>query len=62
MAAWLRWVLNHLGAWRRRPPSVGVREPRRPKPTLPAGGVALAEPRTGVKRRIRLGNRRDDDR
>lgn len=62
MAAWLRRVIDPLRNRRRRPPPVGVREPRRPKPTLPAGGVALAEPRTGLKRRIRLGNRRDDDR
>jgi hypothetical protein len=27
------------------PPPAGVREPRRPKPTAPAGAVALAEPR-----------------
>jgi hypothetical protein len=30
------------GDW---PPSAGVREPRRPKPDLPAGAIALAEPR-----------------
>jgi len=31
--------------WRGRPPEpAGVREPRRPKPTLPAAAVALAEP------------------
>jgi hypothetical protein len=34
------------------PPSAGVREPRRPRPTLPAAAVALAEPRT--THRIRL--------
>jgi hypothetical protein len=28
------------------PPPAGVREPRRPRPTLPAAAVALAEPRT----------------
>ncbi len=30
------------GNW---PPPAGVREPRRPKPTAPAGAIALAEPR-----------------
>jgi len=30
------------GDW---PPPAGVREPRRPKPTAPAGAIALAEPR-----------------
>jgi hypothetical protein len=34
------------------PPPAGIREPRRPRPALPAAGVALAEPRT--LRRIRL--------
>jgi hypothetical protein len=28
------------------PPPAGVREPRRPRPTLPAAAVALAEPKT----------------
>ena len=40
----------------------GIREPRRPKPTLPAAAVALAEPRTSRKHWIKLGNRRGDDR
>jgi hypothetical protein len=35
---------------------VGVREPRRPKPTLPAAAVALKEPRPG--RWIKLGDTR----
>jgi len=45
-----RWLLDrasgfgHQG-WRG-PPAAGVREPRRPKPGLPGGSVALAEPRT----------------
>jgi len=34
------------------PPPAGIREPRRPRPTLPAAAVAVAEPRT--LRRIRL--------
>ncbi|MGD0558651.1 MAG: hypothetical protein ABSA93_27195 [Streptosporangiaceae bacterium] len=41
------------------PPFAGVREPRRPKPTLPSGAIALAEPRTSTRTRIRLFNRRD---
>lgn len=47
-----RWVIDRLR--RRRPaasggpdwpPSAGVREPRRPRPNVPVGAVALAEPR-----------------
>jgi hypothetical protein len=39
--------------WPRRPrPEAGVREPRRPRPALPAAAVALAEPRT--VRRVKL--------
>jgi hypothetical protein len=34
------------GGW---PPPADVREPRRPKPTAPAGAVALAEPRQQVR-------------
>ena len=49
-----RWVLDHLrplaGSRRGRggnggPPGAGVREPRRPLPDLPAGAMALPEPR-----------------
>jgi hypothetical protein len=43
-----RWLLGRaggLGPRRQRPPDAGVREPRRPKPGLPGGSVALAEPR-----------------
>lgn len=47
--------LTHRG---HRPPRAGVREPRRPRPTLPAAAVALDEPRTALKRRIRLNRRR----
>ena len=42
-------------------PPAGVREPRRPTPTLPAGAVALDEPRTRT-RRVRLTSRRDKSR
>jgi hypothetical protein len=47
-----RWILSitrrrirRNGGGRRRPPFAGVREPRRPKPTLPAAAMALREPR-----------------
>jgi hypothetical protein len=47
-----RWILDHarprVGGGRRNgnggPPGAGVREPRRPKPDLPAGAMALPEP------------------
>ena len=49
-----RWLLDRLrprtGGRRGRggngPPGAGVREPRRPLPDLPAGAMALPEPRT----------------
>lgn len=44
-----------------RPPEAGVREPRRPRPTMPAAAIALAEPRTEARRWIRLRNLRDTD-
>jgi hypothetical protein len=56
---WLRDLLRSRGP--SRPPEAGVREPRRPKPTLPAAAIALAEPRTEVRRLIRLRNLRDSD-
>jgi hypothetical protein len=34
--------------WNPRPPDGGVREPRRPVPTLGAGALELPEPRNGV--------------
>jgi len=61
MAAALRRVLDRIRNWRRRsPPPAGVREPRRPKPGLPAAAVALKEPRVRT-RWIRLVSRRGDD-
>jgi hypothetical protein len=46
-----RWLLDRASGYRHRrgpgrPPDAGVREPRRPKPSLPGAAVALAEPRT----------------
>jgi len=49
-----RWILDRLrpraGGRRGRggngPPGAGVREPRRPLPDLPAGAMALPEPRS----------------
>jgi len=62
LTAALRWLRDLLHSGRpSRPPEVGVREPRRPKPTLPAAAIALAEPRTEVRRLIRLRNLRDSD-
>jgi hypothetical protein len=73
LTAPLRWIDDHLMRWhgnrpgpiarwwrrRHRPGLAGVREPRRPRPTLPAAAVALAEPRTELRRRIRLRSDRD---
>ena len=57
-----RSVNDRVKRWRGHPPEeAGVREPRRPKPTLPGAAVALAEPRTGVFRWIKLTGRRDAD-
>jgi hypothetical protein len=58
----IRWAADRFRRRRGRPPEAGVREPRRPKPPLPAGAVALAEPKVGVRRWIRLISRRDTDR
>jgi hypothetical protein len=60
LAAALRRIRNRFGRRREQPPPAGVREPRRPRPTLPAAAVALAEPRTARTRRIRLISRRPD--
>jgi hypothetical protein len=61
LSAPLRWVKERLARRKPGPPEAGVREPRRPRPTLPAAAVALAEPRTEVRRWIKLINRRDTD-
>jgi hypothetical protein len=57
----VRWIFERIRRRRGRPPLAGVREPLRPKPSLPALAVALAEPRTATRRRIRLTGRRDRD-
>ena len=63
LTAALPWISDLLRRTRpSRPPEAGVREPRRPRPTLPAAAIALAEPRTEVRRWIRLGSRRGQDR
>jgi len=47
-----RSVQDRVMRWRGHPPQEsGVREPRRPRPTLPAAGVALDEPRIALYRR-----------
>jgi hypothetical protein len=52
LAGLARAVTDRFMRWRGHPPQeAGVREPRRPRPTLPAASVALAEPRTQVRRR-----------
>ena len=56
-----RWVVDRIKRWHRRPPTAGVREPRRPKPSLPSLAVALDEPRSGLHRWVKLTGRRDND-
>jgi hypothetical protein len=51
LIAVLRWLSRYPRGRRSRPP-VGVREPRRPKPTLPAAAIALDEPRPPVRVRL----------
>ena len=46
----LRRLFRRLGHGRL--PPAGVREPRRPRPTLPAAAVALAEPRARYRARL----------
>jgi len=61
LSAPLRWLRDRQRRHRQPPAEAGVREPRRPKPTLPAAAMALAEPRTELRRWIKLINRRDID-
>ena len=58
--AGLRRLFERLTHRGRLHPLAGVREPRRPRPTLPAGAVALAEPHTARRRHIKLTRRRGD--
>jgi hypothetical protein len=52
LAGLARAVTDRFMRWRGHPPQeAGVREPRRPRPTLPAASVALAEPRAQVRHR-----------
>lgn len=63
---WIVLTAANMLSWHRRqhPPAdlAGVREPRRPKPTLPTAAIALAEPRTERRQRIRLTNLREEHR
>ena len=61
LSAPVRWAREYPRRWRRRPPEVGVREPRRPRPTLPAAAIALDEPRTDRRIWIKLRNWRSTD-
>jgi hypothetical protein len=51
LARMRRAVVDRIMRWRGHPPELaGVREPRRPRPTLPAAAIAHAEPRPGLRR------------
>jgi hypothetical protein len=49
----IRSVTDRVRRWRGQPPpeEAGVREPRRPRPSPPAAGIALHEPRIALYRR-----------
>lgn len=65
-----RWLTDRLSGYPRRgrpgPHAAGAREPRRPRPSLPGGAVALAEPQTApliarlLGTAVRASRRRDD--
>jgi hypothetical protein len=63
LTALARSVTDRVKRWRGHPPQeAGVREPRRPRPTLPAAAVALDDPRVALYRRwTRLNGHRDTD-
>jgi hypothetical protein len=61
LSAPLRWARDYRQRRKHQPPEAGVRELRRPRPTLPAVAIALAEPRTEVRRWIKLTSRRRTD-
>jgi hypothetical protein len=56
----IAWLRGRFKPEATQPPLAGVREPRRPKPTLPAAAVALEE--RPPPKRYRLGSRPDPDR
>jgi hypothetical protein len=56
-----QWIVYRVRRWHKPPPTSGVREPRRPKPSLPSLAVALDEPRSGLQRWIKLTARREND-
>jgi hypothetical protein len=63
LASLARAAIDRVKRWRGRPPEdAGVREPRRPRPTLPAAAVALAEPQVGRYRWFKLTDRNGTDR
>jgi hypothetical protein len=52
LGAAVRSVTDRVKRWRGQPPEeAGVREPRRPRPSPPAAGIALDEPRIALYRR-----------
>jgi hypothetical protein len=56
-----RSLVGRVAHRRRQPPDdSGVREPGRPRPTLPGSAVALAEPQVRRRIRLRVFGRRDD--
>jgi hypothetical protein len=55
LAGLRRAITDRVKRWRGHPPEkAGVREPRRPKPTLPSAAIALAEPTVRVRRWFKL--------
>jgi len=45
-----RAAVDRIMRWRGHPPELAGGWPRRPRPTLPAAAIALAEPRAGSRR------------
>lgn len=54
LSAAIQWLSEVTRRRKPMPPQAGIREPRRPRPTLPAAAIALDEPRTEVRLRLRL--------
>jgi len=62
LSALRRSLIDRVQRWRGHPPQeAGVREPRRPRPTLPSAAIALAEPRAGLRRWFKLTGGHDAD-